>query len=235
MAIGPRRVLESAPVRPPDAAMPPRPPIPWICWGVIASSAAVFLADQATRQIPLAWLALYGPLVVEAGQWWRVLTCVFTHGSTLHIFFNLSVVATFGVALERQLGSARFALISLVTALGSAALVLALAYNLPTVGASGMIIGWLGATLPIANRQARRDLALWLVQIALISALPLLFPAIRISWQGHLGGFLAGIPCGLVLRNQLHRFYPLTWALLAAAVVATVVAGFVGRSLGGVL
>jgi membrane associated rhomboid family serine protease len=88
----------------------------------------------------------------------------------------------------------RFLGICIVTALGSSAFALLFNFDVPTVGASGMILGWAGAMIPIATEQGRKELGTWLVQVVIISLLP------GVSWAGHLGGFLFGIPCGVALR-----------------------------------
>jgi rhomboid protease GluP len=169
----------------------------------------VFLGDQlGVSPLDVETGALYGP-AVAAGQWWRVLTTVLVHGGPLHIFFNMVVVVNLGFAVERMLETPRMLAVSLVSALGAAALVLALAFDKQTVGASGMILGWAGALLPVVNRQGRQGLASLLIQVAIISILP------RVSWQGHLGGFLAGLACGGLLRLGGRRFNQL-WPLLAA-------------------
>ena len=105
--------------------------------------------------LTLKFGALYGPSVRE-GEWWRMITYAFTHaaepslsgtGSLLHIGFNLLAASALGVPLERRIGSLRFLQLSFVVCLGSAAMVLVFpgARMLPTVGASGMILGWAGA------------------------------------------------------------------------------------------
>lgn len=146
--------------------------------------------ELARAGIPLA---LFGPLV-QQGEYWRMLSTVFEHGSVLHLLFNMSVVYTLGMMLERAIGSLRFLGLSLVTALGASAFSLFFNFDLPTVGASGMILGWAGVMLPIATEQGRRELGMWLVQVVVISLIP------GVSWAGHLGGFLFGLPCGVALR-----------------------------------
>jgi membrane associated rhomboid family serine protease len=158
-------------------------------------------------------LILYGPFV-QAGQYWRLLGFAFEHGGALHLFFNMSAVWTLGMPLERKLGSVPFLMLSLVTCVGSGAFVLLFNFDAPTVGASGMILGWAGAMIPIVTRQGQRELGIWLVQVAVISLLP------GVSWAGHLGGFLFGLPCGLALRlgrAVYVRAAPLLLAIASAA------------------
>ncbi|XXF80642.1 rhomboid family intramembrane serine protease [Myxococcaceae bacterium GXIMD 01537] len=203
-----RRVLDELPPPSepgPASPPPPKPPQrrPWVCIFIIAASVAMFLSDRFLLQQVVAPdgrvlgalqpLALYGPLVRE-GQYWRLLGAAIEHGGALHLLFNMSVVWTLGFTLERALGSGRFLLLSLVTALGASAFSLIFDFNVPTVGASGMILGWAGAMMPIITRQGQRELGIWLVQVAVISLLP------GVSWAGHLGGFLFGVACGLALR-----------------------------------
>jgi rhomboid protease GluP len=155
--------------------------------------------------------ALYGPLVAQ-GQYYRLLLMAFEHGGVLHLAMNMSVVWTLGRPLERAVGSLRFAIVSLITALGASAVTLLLAFQSPTVGASGMILGWAGVMFVLATPEGRRGLGTWLVQIAVISLLP------HVSWQGHLGGFLAGLPCGWSLRGGPRRFRLVAPVLLLAVV-----------------
>jgi membrane associated rhomboid family serine protease len=168
-------------------------------------------------ELPISPLTLYGPSV-RAGEWWRVLSANVEHGGPLHLFFNMSVVWTMGRAYEAGIGTWRFAQISLVSALGSSVAVLFFAFGSPTVGASGMILGWVGAILPIASRTARRQLGVWLLQIVVISILP------GVSWQAHLGGFVAGMLCGLALRAGAKVFRYAMPVLAFVMAVLTVVA-----------
>jgi len=201
--------------RPPPVAPAGRQALPPFCTALIATCVAVFVAQLLGLQI-FAWQhwALFGPRV-QAGQWWRVLTTVVVHGGPLHIFFNMMVVVNLGFAVERLLGTPRMAAVSLVSALGAAAMVLAFGFRQPTVGASGVILGWAGALLPVVNQRGRQSLAWLLIQVVVISLLP------GVSWQGHLGGFLAGLACGGLLRLGGTRFNRL-WPVLAVALVLAI-------------
>jgi rhomboid protease GluP len=200
------RILDEPSSSPPteEPPRPPRQPWPVVCGAIIVGSVAMFFlgrylppVSSAPEAAMLAQggnpLALYGPLV-QRGEYWRMLSCAFEHGGALHLLFNMSVVYTLGFMLERVIGAWRFLGLSLVTCLGSSAFALFFNFDVPTVGASGMILGWAGAMIPISTRQGLRELGMWLVQVVIISLLP------GVSWAGHLGGFLFGLPCGLALR-----------------------------------
>jgi rhomboid protease GluP len=208
---------------------------PLFCLTIIVSSVVVYLLNAFTgvldtvtslpdgRPVVIGLFDLYGPAVAQ-GQWWRLLTAAVDHHAALHLVLNMSVVWTLGTGLEREMGTARFALVSLTTALGSSVLVLLLDFDQVTVGASGMIIGWAGVLLPIATREARRSLTVWLVQIAVISLLPF------VSWSGHLGGFLAGLPAGFALRKGPHVFRWVAPLLVLAMALAVAAAAHLGGS-----
>jgi membrane associated rhomboid family serine protease len=194
-------------------------PIPFACWTIIGVCALVFLYDSyaGVAQGRAHFGLLYGP-AVQQGELWRLVSHVFEHGGVIHLLFNMSVVYTLGMSFERSVGTARFVLISAVTALGSATFALLFGFDKAMLGASGMILGWGGAILPIATQQGRRAVGIWLAQVAIISLLP------GISWQGHLGGFVFGLPCGYILRKAPRRFWQYAPLLLVAALGAALAA-----------
>jgi membrane associated rhomboid family serine protease len=217
MEHGPRRMLEDP--------SPPEPPVsrawpPPVCTALLAISVGLFVLDRllvgpGPEVGPLfEALALYGPSVHE-GAYWRVLGCTLVHGGPLHLVLNMWVAYTLGPPLERSIGSGRFLALCVLTALGSSAFVLLFNFEQPTVGASGMILGWAGAMLVTATRTMRQSLLLWLAQVAFLSLLP------GISWAGHLGGFLFGLPGGVALRwgpRVYARAMPLLLAIAAVVV-----------------
>jgi rhomboid protease GluP len=192
---------------------------PYFSYGLIAASVAIYALSE------LQWggahpFALRGA-PVRAGEWWRVLTFNMEHGNVLHLVMNMSAVWSLGTVLESVTGTYRFTLISIACALGSAAAVLLLDFNQATVGASGMILGWMGAMLPIASKYFRRELWTSLIFVAILSV------GFRqyISWEGHLGGFLWGVPCGIALKSgpRVHPYVLPVLVFLAA--IAAFVAG----------
>ena len=101
--------------------------------------------------------ALFGP-AVHHGDWWRLITSAFLHGSVLHIVFNMLALWWLGAPVEMALGRARYLGLYLVSGLAGAAGALIANPNSVTVGASGAIFGLLGAGL-ILEWQATGSLA----------------------------------------------------------------------------
>ena len=64
--------------------------------------------------------ALFGPAVAQ-GDWYRLVTSAFLHGSPLHLLFNVLMLWWFGGPLEMLLGRGRFIGIFLVSILAGSA------------------------------------------------------------------------------------------------------------------
>lgn len=201
-----------------------RPPFPWVCAALIAVASLLFALQYYVLvryppksaierlTITLRFGALYTPSV-RAGQWWRAITYAFEHGSVFHLVFNMMAASALGVPLERRIGTSKFLQLSLVTCLGSAAAVLLVPHSppVPTVGASGMILGWAAALLFMLGPSQVKELGKMLLLNAVISLIP------GVSWQGHLGGFLFGLPCGFLLRRDATTFSSRAPVLVAIA------------------
>ncbi|MFJ9756209.1 rhomboid family intramembrane serine protease [Streptomyces sp. NPDC101149] len=140
---------------------------------------------------------------VVGGQWERLLTGAFlplppTQGTfgILHIVMNMVSLWNIGRVVEAQLGRVRYLALYLLSALGGSVLVLLLAPGSPTVGASGAIFG-LGAAYYVMARRLGADMGT--VNRFMAGLLVwLLISAGLTSWQGHLGGLLAGAVVTLV-------------------------------------
>ncbi len=121
---------------------------------------------------------------------WRLITSAFTHVQIFHIFSNLFMLWMLGPQLEQMLGRLRFAVLYLVSALGGGVAVWLLSSPIgATLGASGAVLGLVGALLVISKAQGQ-DIS-WIVSYVGVTAL-LSFIVPNISWQGHLGGFVTG-------------------------------------------
>jgi len=159
------------------------------------------------------------PIVIDQGEWWRVLTSAFTHVSPVHLVLNMLALLVFGSELERQLGRGRYLTVYLVAALGGAAAIQLFAppYG-GVVGASAAIYGLLGAmgVLLVSQKQDLRGLLTLLVINLAVSFLP------GISWQGHVGGLVAGALTAAVLvlgRRNRPVVYGGTAVLVAVLLV----------------
>jgi rhomboid protease GluP len=188
--------VEPTPSPTPAPTRAPRLPPPLFSWGYLGLCVLVFL-PHATSE-PNERLVLYGP-AVAAGEWWRVLTASVEHVNPLHILMNGISIFSFGPVLERIIGSRRLFVASVIAALTSAAAALGFMWTSPSVGASGVIAGWLGLALPIFDGRARKVLWQWTILLVLISLVP------HVSWAAHLGGFVGGAVLGLIIRVTLRR------------------------------
>jgi membrane associated rhomboid family serine protease len=135
---------------------------------------------------------------VADGAYWQVVTSMFTHVEIWHIAGNMIALWLFGPQLEAQLGRARFLALYFIAGVGGSAAVMFLTDEfVTTYGASGAIFGLLGA-VAIITLKRREDMRPILVWIAIIFFLG--FVGNRsISWQGHLGGLVAGAAAAVVL------------------------------------
>lgn len=137
---------------------------------------------------------------VGEGEWWRLLTSAFLHGSIIHLGMNMLMLWWIGAPMEQALGRGRFLALYLVSGLaGSAGALLLTAQNALTVGASGAIFGTLGAAL-VFERQRNYILGGSALSIIVLN-LVLTFAVPNISVGGHLGGLVGGALAALALSR----------------------------------
>lgn len=172
---------------------------PLVTYVLVGINVAVFLVGtlliRGNWEYYLAlwpgYAADFGPQYVDVGnEWYRWVTSGFTHFGWLHLGLNMFVLWQFGTQLEPIMGRLRFLTLYFVSLLGGSLAVELLASGTsPHAGASGAIFGLIAAyaivlkrlNLPFQSLVATAGI--WLV-------LGFVLPGV--SWQGHLGGAIAG-------------------------------------------
>ena len=217
------------------------PPLTAALVGVLTVIFAGELAFDAleTREAIVAAGALAADEFAE-GQYWRLVTAVFLHGSADHLLSNAVALVILGMVCEHAFGRAQYFLLFLAS--GLAGSVASLAFNPgPSVGASGAIFGLQGAAIMLfrqhRDRLVVRDRRIGFVLIvwaayAILTGLvsPLVDNA------AHMGGAIMGA----VVARRLHplvldpvppetrvRIRRALW--VSYAVLGYVVAGWVVR------
>ncbi|MFO1539815.1 MAG: rhomboid family intramembrane serine protease [Chloroflexota bacterium] len=181
-----------------------RPPV--VTWTLLAVTAVIGLASELSPQVQL-WFyelfALWKP-GVEAGEWWRLVTVVLVHGGFLHLAFNLYALFIIGPTVEALYGSARFALLYVLCAIGGSVASYVFNPGILSVGASGASFGLFGVLLvadrvhkPALTRGARNLTTQIGGLIAVNIAIGLIAPSIDNA--AHVGGLIAGCWLGLML------------------------------------
>jgi membrane associated rhomboid family serine protease len=169
---------------------------------------------------------------VADGSYWQLLSSMFTHVAVLHIGFNMVALWFLGPQLETVLGRARFLALYFISGLaGSAAVMLFAAPQSQTLGASGAIFGLMGALVVVGLKVGANMSQVWMwLGLNLIFT----FTAGGISWQGHIGGLLAGaaVAAVLVYAPRVRRTQLQVAGMSALSVVVAVVIVLRAMSLG---
>jgi membrane associated rhomboid family serine protease len=159
-----------------------------VTYTILALNVLVFVAARfGSPQILNDFVMV--PALAES-QPWRLLTSAFTHVQIFHIFSNLFMLWQLGPPLEQMLGRLRFTILYILSALGGSVAVWILsAPGGATLGASGAVLGLVGALLVISR--ARGLDVTWIIMYVGVTAF-LSFAIPNVSWEGHLGGFVVG-------------------------------------------
>ncbi|MFZ9309831.1 MAG: rhomboid family intramembrane serine protease [Candidatus Nanopelagicales bacterium] len=167
---------------------------------IIGICLAIFLLDEAGSGDLFIQFGVNQIAITEFGEYYRLITAMFIHGSIIHIAFNMLILFQFGSAIEEFIGSARFILLYFAAGIGGS--VASFLFNNPfafSVGASGAIFGLMGAYLMIGRRMnypTNQVVGLLVINIVLGFVLP------NIDWYGHFGGLVVGLAVGAGLNLQ---------------------------------
>lgn len=166
-----------------------------VATGALTSKASLIQAGALSRD------------AVLAGEWWRLLSATFLHGSPEHLLGNCVVLYIVGMACEHAFGTLRTATIYLVSGIGGSVASTLFSPG-PSVGASGAIFGVVAAVVVALYRYQHRFflrdkrigvvLGVWSVYQIFTG---LLTPYVD-NWA-HVGGLMGGAAASLLMAPRL--------------------------------
>ena len=230
-----RRLSDAAPLRDPQIAsfwtlLRERTPLAPMTPALAALNALVFVlmlcgtGAMSSPDTVIAWGGNFGPRTTN-GEWWRLLTAMFVHGSALHLFADLIGLLAVGVVLERLVGPLAFAVVYVASGVSSIAFGLETSPTGMTVGAAGAIFGLYGLMLTVAVRSALRRsmvnvplaVAKYLVPIGAAFSLYSLVTG-WVASGPELSAFFIGCLSGLVIGRGIGE--PPAPAMLTVPIIA---------------
>jgi membrane associated rhomboid family serine protease/Tfp pilus assembly protein PilF len=183
--------------------------------GMVIGNGGNPLQDFPGQEL-VQWFGNAGWLTLS-GEWWRLLTCVFVHGSLMHIAFNMWCLWDLGALSEALYGRWTFGALYLICGLGASLASVIWNPHVLSVGASGAIFGLAGALIAAfklgefsvpraALSGTMRSLMIFVVFNLAWGLLPSLFGSDGVTDNAaHVGGLITG----LILGALIALFAPL--------------------------
>ena len=152
-------------------------------------------------------LLRYGALnsvLVQNGEFWRLITVGFLHGGIFHLVFNMYALYIIGTQIENFAGKWKFLAIYFCSMLTASLMSCVINPNSVSVGASGAIFGLLGALVYFGYHYR-----LYLGSVLRNQIIPLIlfnlllgFMVSGIDNAAHLGGLIGGLLISMALGVQ---------------------------------
>lgn len=172
---------------------------PYVTYFMIATCILVYLGQMATatpegNDLFVLWGAKINSAII-AGQYWRLITPMWLHGSLLHLAFNMYALYIFGSNLERSYGHGRFLMLYMLSGFAGNVISFMMSPQ-ASVGSSTAIFGLIAAqgVFLYQNRKLIRNAQSMLINTLTIAGINLvlgLSPGID-NW-GHMGGLIGGL------------------------------------------
>jgi len=147
------------------------------------------------------------------------------HAGVIHLALNLLVQLTIGLGYEKNWHPIRMVIVYLVSGIGGNLLSACVLANNVSVGASGAILGMVGAK--VANIVCRWTLIPMQMKVAHIISISfvVLFTFLTafnssIDWAAHLGGLVCGVVCGFVV---FANYFPYRALRIGCAIVSVAI------------
>ncbi|ALB29157.1 rhomboid family intramembrane serine protease [Companilactobacillus heilongjiangensis] len=179
----------------------------YVTWVLLAVTIGVFIVESVVggsqNYQTLLLMGAKTNNLVQAGQWWRLITPIFLHIGIFHIFMNGFTLLYVGQILEPMVGHWRFFVIYMLSGImGNLASFAFGANNVISAGASTSLFGMFAAFLALGliyreNRFLRELGKSFLGLIAINLLMDLTMSGIDI-W-GHIGGAVGGLLLGYAL------------------------------------
>jgi rhomboid protease GluP len=144
--------------------------------------------------------AKYNKLIL-AGQYYRLITCMFLHGGLIHLAVNMYSLYSIGPLVERIYGRFKFLIIYFASGIISSLFSFLFSDGV-SIGASGAIFGLLGTTLVFAVTMRKNIGKDFLRNISSVIIINLFigFTMANIDNYGHVGGLIGGTAAALTIN-----------------------------------
>ena len=156
-------------------------------------------------QVLLALGANFGPLTLN-GEAWRLVSAMFLHWGVLHLAMNMLGLWDGGRLMEAALGRGRFLLLYFGAGVAASLTSVLWHANTLSVGASGAVFGVYGALFTLAFLARQRHPMARQISSNMWAFLGynLVFGFVipQIDMAAHIGGLVAGVLLGLLLRKR---------------------------------
>jgi membrane associated rhomboid family serine protease len=169
------------------------------------------------------------PLIWQ-GEIWRLLTGTLLHGNIIHFMFNIFALLVFSKLIEVTTHRFYIPLVFLIAALWGSIFSLLFIPDVPSVGASGGIMGLLGFLLilgtkhrhlfPVTHQQMLAKATIYTFLAGFLAREAIDNPA-------HLGGFLAGVFLGWQLIPDKEFTIPMKQVSLPVKIMAMTSTGII--------
>ena len=152
--------------------------------------------------------ASWEPYILEYGEYYRLVTCIFLHFGIDHLFYNMLLLIFLGDSLEQIVGKLRYLAIYLLG--GVAGNIVSVWVSARTgnyavsAGASGAIFAVVGALLWIVIRNGGRLKGYSSQRLFLMAALTIVngLTTTGVDNMAHIGGLAAGFLLGMLLYRK---------------------------------
>ena len=182
----------------------------------LADAGILFDPSLRTRVYILGafWTALlHGATPVYDGQTVAMfVTHALLHGSLLHMVMNMTILLALGRFTSDRFGPGVVLPVFFLGALaGGAAYGLLAQSESPMVGASGAVFAFLGVWIAWDWRRHRArgmspaPVARRVLVLVVLNLLTFVGLQGYLAWEAHLGGFLAGLACGVWFEGRMAR------------------------------
>ena len=155
--------------------------------------------------------AMYPYSVLLDHEWYRLFTSAFLHFGISHLVNNMIMLVCLGSYLERALGSVKYAIFYVISAVGIS--LVSMMHMLKTDdiavsgGASGVIFAVIGALLYLVIRNKGHFEDLTMLRFLIMMGLSLYygFTTTGVDNAAHLGGLCIGFVLGIIFyRKEKH-------------------------------
>ncbi|WP_412467165.1 rhomboid family intramembrane serine protease [Pedobacter sp. KLB.chiD] len=162
--------------------------------------------------------------LVLGGQYWRLITYQFIHGSVSHLFFNMYALVYLGLMIENKLGWKKYLFIYLMSGVCGGLVSLIFHQEGVMMGASGAIMGLYGAFIALLITKSFEPKATkaLLVSTLIVSLLVVINGAFgkRVDNAAHIGGFVSGFILTYLLAYEPDKAFEVkTWTRYAVSVL----------------